>query len=173
MLCKICYYFLLADAAQWCRVFWDSCQDFDDTDVCVMFRMEWKMENLSEVCAKTSQTWQNCQSWCKLFVFVCGVKTLKLGAYAPPSRDQAFLCHVWALLCCLSDTQNQAAQHGSSLQTRGQQPAGERSRAQRALPHETQGEAESSLGRAIRGKRWACREDGYQLIVLSHLSASP
>lgn len=105
-------------------------------------------------------------------VFVCGVETLKLRAYAPLRRDQAFLCHVWALLC-LSDTQNQAAQHGSSLQTRGQQPAGDRSRTQHTLPHKTLGEAESSLGRAITGKRWACREDGYQLIVLSHLSASP
>ncbi len=37
------------------------------------------------------------------------------------------LCHVWARLCCLSDTRREAAQDGRSLQTRGQQPAGDHS----------------------------------------------
>lgn len=49
----------------------------------------------------------------------------------------------------------------------------------RGIAHNTQhterkrGEAESSLGWAIRGKSWACREDSYQLIVLPHLSVAP
>lgn len=82
-------------------------------------------------------------------------------------RPAFAMCGISSAVCL---TPRAAAQDGRSLQTRGQQPAGDRSYTQHSRSHKKQGKAESSLGRAIRGKK---KEPGSQGGQLSADSTSP
>lgn len=94
------------------------------------------------------------------------------GLRHPSSGHMLHMLLSGSAMCGLSsglshtEREKQLRMDGWSLQTRGQQPGGERKQRGRGQERER---GESSLGWTIRGRSWACREDSDQLIVLLHL----
>lgn len=80
-------------------------------------------------------------------------------------------------MCGLSSAVCLTSRERHSLQTRGQQPAGDRSLTHTHTYTHICTENKEKLSLLLAGlseeKSWACREDSYQLIVLPHLSVAP
>lgn len=129
-----------------------------------------RVEILSVVCLFVSRRMRSCCGMRVFGVWVGGWDTEALGICS----SVALPC-VGSLLLCLKQREKQLRMDGCSLQTRGQQPVGERKQREAESKTHLRGRTEESLHLAglSEGVSWACREDGDQLRVLLHLSVAP